>query len=303
MEAVSPKNSEQAAATAAPSIAPTQVPAASAAVDRTVTDVMGHEMKIPTSPQHIIAPFLEDALSALGVKPAAQWAANGVPQAYLQTFLKDVPKLSMEGGLKPEEALANNADLIVFVAPTYIKDGAYDSYAKVAPTFVLTKDESDWKGTLKALGELLGKSEAADKALKDYDEKLASVKEKIHAAVGDKTAVILQAGGEKGFKLFGEKFYSGDLVYSGLGFKAPKLLKGDYESYSLETLAQLEDVDYIFVISGEGREKPPVDNPLWKALPAVKNGQVFEVNSGHWFNANAIANGLIMDDIVKAIIK
>lgn len=280
-------------------------PAASAkpAAERTLTDAAGHAVKIPANPQRIVAPFLEDGLSALGVKPVAQWSANGVPQQYLQNKLNGIPALNMMGGLKPEETLSYNPDLIILLAPSYLSAGKYEDFAKIAPTYVLSNDENDWRGNFTKLGQVLGKTAEAEQALKSYDDKVASVKASVKAKVGDKSAVLFQSAAEKGFKLFGFNFYSGAMLYQGIGFKQPKLLKGDYETYSLETLAQLDDVDYIFVLSGTGRPKPPVDNPLWQALPAVKKGNVFEVDSGHWFNQNVTANQLILDDIVKFVAK
>jgi iron complex transport system substrate-binding protein len=270
--------------------------------EKMLTDAMGHTVKVPAQPQRIIAPFLEDALTALGVKPVAQWSAAGQPQQYLQKELKDVAILHMEGGLKPEEALSYNPDLIILTSEAYMKNGSYEEFSKVAPTYVLSKDENDWRGNFTKLGEVLGKSSEADQAIKKLDQKLTDAKEQIRTKAGEKTAVLLQAG-DKGYKLFGAKFYSGKLLYEGLGFKQPKLLKGDYETYSIETLAQLDDVDYIFVLSGKGRAKPPVDNPLWMQLPAVKQGHVYEADSGHWFNQNVIANQLIIDDVLHDVIK
>lgn len=268
---------------------------------RVLTDAMGHEVKVPAHPKRVIAPFLEDPLTALGLKPAAQWGAAGVPQHYLQDKLKDVPVLNMEGGLKPEETLSYSPDLIIFLAPTYLADGSYEQFAKIAPTFVLSDKETDWRGNLEKLGKLLNEDDAVTTALADYDKKVADAKSQLGDLPSEKTAVLMQADGEKGFKLFGPNFYGGETLYKTLGFKQPAVLKGDYESYSIETLAELKDVDYIFVISGEGRGKPPVDNPLWKALTAVKNNHVFDADSGHWFNANAIANGLIIDDVLKDV--
>jgi iron complex transport system substrate-binding protein len=283
-------------------------PSSAAAADsgaketRTLTDAAGHEVEVPAKPQRIIAPFLEDPLTALGVKPVAQWAASGVPQQYLQDKLKDVPLLNMMNGLVPEDAFSHEPDLIVLPSGNYLKAATYEDFSKVAPTFVLSQDTNDWRGSLTKLGDLLGKSEEAKAALDAYDRKLEEARTSLRTAVGEKTAVLLQPNGDKDFKLFGEHFYSGALLYDGLGFKPPKLLGGDYDTYSMETLAQLDDVDYLFVLSGRGRPQPPTDNPLWKSLPAVKQGHVFEADSGHWFNQNVIANGLIIDDVLRDIV-
>ncbi|RED51947.1 ABC transporter substrate-binding protein [Cohnella lupini] len=278
-----------------------EAPAAEEEAFRTLTDAAGHEVQVPTHPQKVIAPFIEDPLTALGIKPIAQWGANGVPQHYLQDKLAGVPVLDMSGGLKPEETLSYSPDLIIFLAPTYLASGTYEQFAKIAPTFVLSNDEMDWRGNVLKLGALLNQEDAANKAIADYDDKLKKAKEQLGSLSTDKTAILLQAGDEKGFKLFGPKFYGGSVLYDALGFKQPKLLMGDYETYSMESLEQLQEVDYIFVISGEGRALPPVDNPLWKALPAVKAGHVFDADSGHWFNSNPIANGLMIDDVLKNV--
>ncbi|OCT14179.1 hypothetical protein A8709_25425 [Paenibacillus pectinilyticus] len=296
-------DSKSAATTTPASTAQATASPAAKPQERILKDAMGHEVKIPAEPKRVLAPFLEDGLTAIGIKPVAQWSAGGEPQQYLQNVLAGVPVLDMMGGLKPEQALSNNPDLIILAAPSYIKNGTYEDFSKIAPTYVLSNDETDWRGNVAKLGEVLGKSSEADQAIKKYDQKLNDSKDKITKAVGNKSAVLFQSAEEKGFKLFGANFYSGRLLYQGFGFKQPKLLKGDYDTYSLETLAQLDDVDYIFVLSGKGRAKPPVDNPLWKQLPAVKQGHVFEVDSGHWFNQNVIANQLIIDDVLRYVVK
>jgi iron complex transport system substrate-binding protein len=267
---------------------------------RVLTDAAGHEVKVPLHPKRIIAPFMEDPLAALGMKPVAQWGVSGVPQHYLQDKLSGIPVLDMNGGLKPEETLSYSPDLIVFLTEAYTKD-KYDEFAKIAPTFVLSDNPDDWRGTLEKLGALMNEESAAQKALTEYDQKLQQAKAQLGNLITTKTAVLLQATEDKSFKLFGPGFYGGGMLYDQLGFKQPALLNGDYESYSMETMPQLDEVDYIFVLSGEGRTKPPVDNPLWQGLAAVKAGHVFEADSGHWFNNNTIANGLMIDDVLKYV--
>lgn len=270
---------------------------------RTLTDAMGHEVQIPAEPTRIIAPFLEDPLTAMGIRPAAQWSAAGNPQQYLQGELQSVPPLNMDNGLKAEEVLGYNPDLIILSDPSYLKATSYEAFSKIAPTFVLSTEAKGWREVALKLGEVLGKESEAEAALKKHDDEMASAKEQIHAAVGDKTAVLLQGNDEKGYKLFGPNFYGGAVLYQELGFKQPELLKGDYELYSVETLPELQNVDYIFVLSGAGRAKPPENNSLWKNLPAVKEGHVFPVDSGHWFNQNVIADEKIAEDVLHDVVQ
>ena len=103
--------------------------------------------------------------------------------------------------------------------------------------------------------------------------------------------------------MFGTHFYGGAVLYGELGFKPPELLKGDYDTYSVETLPELQEVDYIFVLSGPGRAKPPEENSLWQNLPAVKEGRVFPIDSGHWFNQNVIADEKIAEDVLRYVVQ
>ncbi|MBB6736083.1 ABC transporter substrate-binding protein, partial [Cohnella zeiphila] len=213
---------EQSSASASPaSDAGGSSPAAAAADSgstgtRTVTDAAGHEVEAPANPQRILAPFLEDALTALGVKPVAQWSAGGVPQQYLQDKLSGVPLLNMMNGLVPEEAFSHQPDLIVLPSSDYLKAATYEDFSKAAPTYILSQDTNDWRGNLTKLGDLLGKSDEAKEALDAYDKKLEDAKTSLQKAVGEKTAVLLQPNGDKDFKLFGAHFYSGALLYDGL---------------------------------------------------------------------------------------
>jgi iron complex transport system substrate-binding protein len=45
-----------------------------------------------------------------------------------------------------------------------------------------------------------------------------------------------------------------------------------------------------------------MNRPIWKSLPAVKRGQVHEVNLDHWMTAGPIAYEKKLDDVVKALI-
>jgi ABC-type Fe3+-hydroxamate transport system, periplasmic component len=277
----------------------TSTPSSSAT--RVLTDAMGHQVEVPAHPQRIIAPFLEDPLSAMGVSPVAQWSAGGQPQQYLQDKLSGVPSLNMDNGLTAEETLSYKPDLILFLSPSYMGKIDYDQFSKIAPTFVLSEDNTDWRTNLEKLGDLLGEQDAAKKALEQYEEKMEAAKSHLGDLPSEKTAVILLPQDDKSFKLFGPNFYGGKTLYQTLGFKQPAALKGDFEAYSMETLADLKDVDYIFVISGPGRSEPPEDNALWKSLKAVRESTVFKVDSGHWFNDNPVANGLIADDVLNHV--
>lgn len=289
----------------------TKAPAATEeAKPKTVTDVMGHEVTIPANPERIIAPYLEDHLVTLGVKPVAQWSvANGI-QDYLQTDLQGIPTISYD--LPTEAVLSFNPDLLIVSSENLVGNGKYEQLSKIAPTYVLgDKISKDWRQSLLKIGELLNKSSEAEQALKDYDAKAKDTKEKLTKAVGQKSAAILWLT-NKQFFLVDETVSSASVLYHDLGMLPPNLVsdipedkKASWNSVSMEKLANL-DADYIFLVNSDkmaGAEET-LSSPIWKGLKAVKEGHVVELPStSSWLYGGVRAGEQVMDDVLKNLVK
>lgn len=138
----------------------------------TLKDDLGNEVEIPTAPERVFAPYLEDSLLKLGVKPVAQWANGDMGHEYLQEELKDVLKIDFSGGQPSPEVLMDlNPDLIILHTESYAANGGYEKYSKIAPTFVFKNAAGDIEKTLEKVGELLGKTDEATAALQAYEQK------------------------------------------------------------------------------------------------------------------------------------
>jgi iron complex transport system substrate-binding protein len=274
----------------------------------TLTDAMG-EVVIPANPKRIIAPYLEDSLVALGVKPAAQWSIGDTVLDYLQPELKDVPKIGWD--LPLEQAISNNPDLIIFSSPTAIQKGQYEEYKKIAPTYVY-KDEvsADWRKQLSQMGEILSKQEEAKKALANYDTKVADAKVKVKETIGDESAAILWVMADK-FYLMENNRFSANVLYGDLGIKQPAFVEGlggaavQWDPIALEKLPEIK-ADHIFLVSKKG--EPGLDllakSSIWNGLDAVKKGQVYEMNDpSNWTINGLIASEKTIDEVLKALQK
>jgi iron complex transport system substrate-binding protein len=274
----------------------------------TLNDAMG-EVVIPANPKRIIAPYLEDSLVALGVKPAAQWSIGDTVLDYLQPELKDVPKIGWD--LPLEQAISNNPDLIIFSSKSSIQKGQYEEYKKIAPTYVY-KDEvsADWRKQLSQMGKILNKQDEAKDALGDYDTKVTEAKAKIHDSIGDESAAIIWVMADK-FYLMENNRFSANVLYGDLGIKQPAFVEGlggaavQWDPIALEKLPEIK-ADHIFLVSKKGEAGLDIlaKSSIWKGLDAVKNGHVYEMSDpSNWTINGLIASKKTIDEVVKSLAK
>lgn len=276
--------------------------------ETTLTDAMG-KVTIPANPKRILAPYLEDSLVALGVKPAAQWSIGDTVLDYLQPELKGVPKIGWD--LPLEQAISNNPDLIIFSSPTAIQKGQYEEYKKVAPTYVF-KDEvsSDWRKQLTQMGVILNKQQESKDALAKYDEKVKNAKAKVQESIGAETAAIIWVMADK-FYLMENNRFGANVLYKDLGVKQPAFVENlgpaaaQWDPIALEKLPEVK-ADHIFLISKKGEAGLEIlaKSSVWNGLDAVKNGHVYEMNDpSHWTINGLIASEKTVDEVLKALAK
>jgi iron complex transport system substrate-binding protein len=276
--------------------------------DVTVTDAMG-QVTIPANAKRILAPYMEDSLVALGVTPVAQWSIGTTVLDYLQSYLKDVPKIGWD--LPLEQTIKAKPDLIIFSSPAAIQKGNYEEYKKVAPTYVFKNEEgSDWRKQLLVMGKLLGKDKQAKNVLADYDAKAKQASKKIKAAIGDETAAILWVAGDQ-FYLFENTRFAANVLYGDLGVVQPEMIQklsvaeATWKPVSLEALSKL-DADHLFLVSkpGESGLETLKNSSVWNGIPAVKKGNVYNMEDpSHWTISGVIANKLTIDQIVDSLTK
>lgn len=279
-------------APATPSASPTEEA-------RTVTDETGRELVIPTEPKRIIATGMEDYLAALEVKPVVRYQ-----YAYLDDYFPDVPKLHFDPGLTPEVALSYDPDLIVFGYPP--DDSVYNSFSKVAPTFVYTNvwtPEADWRQMLVRFGELLGRKDTAESKLEQYEAKLAEARATLKAELGEEPVGVMLYIGKSIWVMGKDKK---DLL-ADLGFK-PSNLETKYgsEQISLEMMPELADADFIVLETDESDtpedQKKAVEDlkssKLWADLPAVKQDRVLVSSTEIWRGNGYISNSVALDQVI-----
>ncbi|WP_379141539.1 ABC transporter substrate-binding protein [Paenibacillus sp. sgz500992] len=275
---------------------------------RTVVGEFG-EVEIPVSPKRVAGIYVEDYLKALGVTPVVQWYH---PSWGKQDYLNlDVPEYDITGSI--EALLEKNPDLII--ADGGADAAKYEQYSKVAPTYRLPeKVLQDSRQMLTAIAEVLGIPEKGEAVLAEYDQKVADGKAKLQQALGqEKVAVIRLNVAEKTFALFGVKNRFTGVIYDQFGLTPVPMAAEMTEFQSIiseEVIPDLE-ADHIIVFpdnggwdTAENEEAIKIlGGPLWKNLPAVKNGNIYRMERSHWQSGAITANSMKLDDLLKAMVK
>ncbi|MFI2132544.1 ABC transporter substrate-binding protein [Lysinibacillus fusiformis] len=278
--------------------------------NRVLTDSLGNEVTVSESPQRIIAPYLEDHLIALGIKPVAQWSVKGGAsiQDYLQGSLKDIPTIAFD---LPFEAVTSfNPDLIVIGSSEIAEGEKYEQYRKIAPTYVMGAEDNNWRNKLLKVGEIFNQVDKAKEVITDYDQFAKEAKEDIHNKVGNPSATVIWNINNTIY-MVSNTASSGIVLYEDLGLKTPSLVKeisasaaGDWSQVSLEKFVQI-DADYLFVINSDrAGSSTLLSDPLLANIPAIKNGHVYEFDqSSSWLYSGAIANRQIIENVLDSIAK
>ncbi|WP_185602361.1 iron-siderophore ABC transporter substrate-binding protein [Paenibacillus sp. 598K] len=273
---------------------------------RTFSHVMG-DITLEEQPTRVFGPYVEDALLTLGVTPVLKWSLGDYVQDYLEGQLAEVPSADYSTGGPPLETVLEAApDLIFLYSAGMGEEGRYEQLSKIAPTYVYDKASEDWQGTLSALGELLGKEDVAEAKIADYNQKVEEARSHL-ASVSDKTFAVVRVR-PKDYVIMDGVNFSGKTLYDELKLTPHPMVKelawDNFQPISLEKLPDL-DADYIFyMVQGEasqGMAQELFDSPFWKGLPAVQNGQAYEVEVSHWLSSGYIANTAQVDDVMRLI--
>lgn len=279
--------------------------------EQVLTDAMGNEVTIPANPDRVIASYLEDYLLALGITPVAQWAIHDGAsiQDYLQEDLKDVPTIPYD--LPFEVVTSFSPDLLIMSSADMVEGEKYEQYSKIAPTYVLDlENNSDWREKLLKIGEVFDKKDEAEKVLVTYDEKATESKQLLKDSMENQSVAAIWLVNNT-FFIVSDKVSSGVVLYDDLGLEKPNVVKeisttatDNWSEISLEKLAEL-DADHLFLVnSDKGNGAKMLEDPIWKDIPAVKKGQIYEYEADSaWLYSGPIANTQIIDDVMTSLIK
>lgn len=284
-----------------------------------VKDQYGREVDVPADPQRVIADYdpVADMLLSLGIKPIAIFTfSNPDFSAVLAPLLDGVENLPATGGPNYEAVLALEPDLII---DALTRDrNVYDLLSQITTTLSIGEiGISQWRTALRDLGMVLGRSKEADRALAEYEQKVAGARARLsEAGVYNETVACVRAR-EKEYRLYGvgaEQFDGGfyptnltAAIYDDLQLAPPQMVRdiprSDFTvNISLEVLPEL-DVDHLFIRrEHEESFQDLMNSPLLQSVPAVQKGNVYIHTDDEWTTGGPILNSAWLDIVVNDLL-
>jgi len=256
----------------------------SASTTRLYKDYLGHEVEIPVDPERVVyhGEGYGDLL-ALNIKTVGagfSWITNYA----WEDRVKDVEDVGFP--INVEKTLSLKPDLIIIGTSD---DKTYSQLSKIAPTIVFDTF-APLNQRLTELGDILNKKEEATQWMDAYTEKADKMWESLVAddiIKPDETASVLTYyPGDRLFVMaragLSQVLYDSNVLKP--GDKIQKILDDGtgFAEISTELLPEYAG-DRIFILTPVDDEakqstKEMMESPIWKKLPAVKNGHVYTID-------------------------
>lgn len=253
----------------------------------------------------VFAPYLEDFVLALGVKPVLQCSHHSWGrQHYLG--LDDVPEFDVS----QQDAQFNVGNIPDFIMLNKGHDRwNLDRFEQVAPTFYVEHLGEDWRSILRSTADVLGKVNRVQDVIGAYEDKASEAKSRLSLYMRGKTVAFLRISASD-ITLYGDQQgYVGPVIYQDLGLtphsRVQQWTRHERRIFiGLEQLSQL-NADHLLITFDTGNSAKPgderelLDRDEWKRLPAVKSGNVYEVDFMSWMNYGVISHGKKIEDVLR----
>ncbi|MEC1176873.1 ABC transporter substrate-binding protein [Metasolibacillus meyeri] len=186
---------------------------------RIVTDSVGREVEIPTTPQRVIVDWDLGHVLAVGVVPVATTTKVMGYGEFLVDYYKgqEIVDLGDEGAVSLETATNLKPDLII----TYGEENV-EQYEKIAPTIVFSAHVYDnVEAEITAMGEFLNHQEDAKNFIADYKARAQAAADKIKAVIPEGITFSLFTLSDKHISVIPGGTSGGEAMYNLLKLTAP----------------------------------------------------------------------------------
>ena len=281
---------------------------------RTIEHAMG-QTQVPIEPKRVVTldGFALENVLGLGEKPVAT-ALNGSKEqqpSHLQGELTGVALLGSFAQPNIEKVVEADPDLILSI--TGIAENIYEELSQIAPTVLAESADGSgsWKQYLSLHGKALGKTQAAQEVMQNYEKRLEQFQNKMGDQLQQiEVSVVRIYPGQ--ISLYQKGSFCG-VILEDAGLSRPPSQRGEgvQQMISKESLNRA-DGDVIFVwTSGDDyqssrNQKTALEelksDPLWSKLRAVQQGNVYQV-PGYWLGFGPLAANAVIDDLFRYLVE
>ncbi|WP_018119369.1 ABC transporter substrate-binding protein [Corynebacterium mastitidis] len=232
-----------------------------------------------------------DTLLALGITPVAvapfgpqgevdpsgvgPWATDLLGDA------EPTPIYNTSSGFSAEiieQVTAANPTQIIAVNAA-VDGQAREALNKIAPTTVKPEGATDWQipweDQVSTIARAVDRAEEGEELIEETERAFEEFQKSHPEAQGKTAAVVLPYSGK--ISLYTSADGRGQFVED-MGFDIPESLEGEggsfYREVAPENYADLNQVDYIFVLDYQGSAEELKNDPTFKNLDAVREGRV-----------------------------
>jgi iron complex transport system substrate-binding protein len=269
---------------------------------------------VPAKPARIVTilGYVDfETMLALGVKPVGAGTQGGPVASgfapHLSGVTAGVEPLDWSQGAPVEKIAALRPDLIF--APD---QDSYNAVKDLAPTVAAgAADDLTWKDDARYVATVLGRAGQAEKLITDYETRASALRAKLQPVMTGKTVASPQVTHDRSqVTVSGDNAFA-SAVMQEAGLTLAPILKGSDSQLKLsfENLADLNaDVLFWQVRQDDkgARDTAALDvvtkSPLWSKLPAVRTGQVHQVDNRPWYFPTILSAEQMLTDIDKALL-
>ncbi|MCZ8532193.1 iron-hydroxamate ABC transporter substrate-binding protein [Psychrobacillus psychrodurans] len=197
------------------------------------------------------------------------------------SYLADVEEVSEEN---LEKIIELDPDLIIGSSTTQ----NLDKIKEIAPTVTFTYGKVDYLTQHLEIGKLLNKEKEAQAWIDDFKERSAVAGKEIKAKIGEDATVSVIENFDKQLYVFGDNWGRGtEVIYQAMGLNMPEKVKemaleAGYYALSLEVLPEYAG-DYVIFSKVADQDNSFQETDVFKNIPAVQNGQLFEANAEEFY--------------------
>lgn len=270
---------------------------AAPAMARTVTDMDGRSVTVPDAPKRVYTLSPPDTLLVYAVDPCLLVGWNFPPRRAADGYLPQcAQKLPVLGGFfgqgrtpNKEALLAAKPDLVI--SGTMAKSQqAFDSFftdQNIPVLHIVSASPKDYAKAFSFLGEVLDRKERGDKLAAYAQQTMDELEKGLATIPEDKRLTVYYAEGGDGLYTDGRGSFHTQVIALAGGKNVhakPQTRRFGMDKVTMETV--IGYAPQVIVAQDAKCRDMILSSPLWKNIPAVKNGRVLLIPDSpfNWFD-------------------